>query len=686
MCAAPETVHTASQPSGPRLPSTRPLPPPTWLIVVALLLALGHAALATWAMRDKSTTADELAHVTGGYTFNRWNDYRMHPENGNLPQRLQALPALIAGATYPDLQDTNWRESNVWQTGHRFFYGLGNDPARLLAGARAMNSLFGAAVLLLVACWAWHLFGPVGALVSLVFGASCPTMLAHSGLATSDMAMAFFLLASVSAWWWHLHDPRRRVLALSAVTFGLACVAKFSAVLLPPLFGLLTLAGLVISRSAPRLRWRPLGASIMIHALAAFVIIWAAFGFRYSAFNPALPPGEFNLGWGYVLSFGGLKARVVELCREWRLLPEGFLYGLMFVLKHAEARGAFLDGDYSIFGWVSFFPKAFLYKTTPALLTALAAAAAGLALWVRERGFAALRPQLRRVMPLLVLFVVYWGFSLASHLNIGHRHILPTYPVLYIATGVIGWMIVRAWRSKRAGGLVMTGLAVLLAGWQIADVRAAHPHYLAYFSPVVGGPTEGYHHLVDSSLDWGQDLPGLKRWLDENRRPDERVYLSYFGTGEPDHYGITAVKMPMIHDFRIRRPWHRLEPGLYAISATMLQHAYMGIRGPWTQALEQRYQELRASEGVFHGLNGPLDPASPSIHDLTAAQWNKAWDQYEQLRFARLCHYLRVRRPDAMIGYSILVFRVDQAELDAALLGTTRELGLAIEQASAARP
>ncbi|AOS44541.1 hypothetical protein Verru16b_01604 [Lacunisphaera limnophila] len=637
-------------------------------------------------MRDKSNTADELAHLTGGYTFNRYNDYRMHPENGNLPQRWQALPAVIMGATYPDLQDPNWRESNVWQTGHRFFFGAGNNPARMLTGARAMNALFGAAVLLLVPYWAWHLFGPAGALVALVFGATCPTLLAHSGLATSDMAMAFFLLAAVSAWWWHLHDPRRRVLALSAVTFGLACVAKFSAVLLPPLFGLLTVAALLVSRSAPRLRWRPFGFSLLTHGLAAFLIIWAAFGFRYSAFNPALPAGEFNLAWDYVLSFGGLKAAVVSLCRDWRLLPEGFLYGLMFVLKHAEARGAFLDGDYSIFGWVSFFPKAFLYKTTPALLVAVTAAAAGLALWARERGIRALGFQLRRVLPLLVLFATYWGISLASHLNIGHRHILPTYPVLYVATGVIGWMIVRAWRSNRAGGWLMTGLAALLAGWQVADLRAVHPHYLAYFSPIVGGPAQGYHHLVDSSLDWGQDLPGLKRWLEENHRPQERLHLSYFGTAEPDYYGIQAVRMPMIHGFRIRRPWHRLEPGLYAISATMLQHVYMGIRGPWTPAQEERYQKFRALAGVFESLNGPLDPAAAPINDLTAAEWNQAWDQYEQLRFARLCHYLRVRRPEAMIGYSILIFRLDQAELDRVLHGSARDLGRAIEAAAGPLP
>src|SRR3989338_5168022 len=72
---------------GSRVRSTRPPFLVSGLTWFALLLALCHAVLATLAVREKSTTADELAHVTGGYTFNHWSDYRLHPENGILPQR-----------------------------------------------------------------------------------------------------------------------------------------------------------------------------------------------------------------------------------------------------------------------------------------------------------------------------------------------------------------------------------------------------------------------------------------------------------------------------------------------------------------------------------------------------------------------------------------------------------------------
>ncbi|MBI3884414.1 MAG: glycosyltransferase family 39 protein, partial [Opitutae bacterium] len=222
-----------------------PSPPPArrarLLLGFAVLLALGHALLSLRAMRDKSTTSDELAHVTGGYTFDALDDYRLQPENGILPQRLHALPSVLAGVRYPAPAGRDWRESGVWQVGHQFFYELGNDSGWMLFTARAVNSLFGAATVLLVFGWARRLFGDAGAVVAGLFAAFSPTMLAHSALATSDMAMTFFFLASVGAYWRHLQTGGARSWALSAVVFGLACVAKYSAVLLLPMMAVMAL-------------------------------------------------------------------------------------------------------------------------------------------------------------------------------------------------------------------------------------------------------------------------------------------------------------------------------------------------------------------------------------------------------------------------------------------------------------
>ena len=97
---------------------------------------------------------------------------------------------------------------------------------------------------------------------------------------------------------------------------------------------------------------------------------------------------------------------------------------------------------------------------------------------------------------------------MASPLNLGERHLLPTYPALLILAGAAsGWF--RSEHRRFWSAAVVALLAVLGA-----ESMAIRPHYLAYFNVLAGGPESGYRHLVDSSLDWGQDLPGLKRWLE----------------------------------------------------------------------------------------------------------------------------------------------------------------------------
>lgn len=656
-------------------------------VVVA---ACAHALLALAASREKSFTADELGHLTGGYTFTTRHDYRLHPENGLLPQRWQALPAAWATMNYPSLDHRDWRESDVWSFGRRFFYQTGNAHEWIVFTGRAMNTCFAIGTLLLVAGWTWHLFGRAGLLVAMPFAALCPTMLAHSALATSDMAMAFFFLASASAYAWHLRSGRTWVYVLSAVTFSLACVAKYTAVLLLPMLAALILlrwllpgggnptwAGCREATSAGR-QLRALGLSVGVHATAAWIGIWAFCGFRFTAFNPRLPTGEFPVSWDYLYAGSGLIGRLVQFCHDWHVLPEAFLYGFMFVVKHAEARAAFLDGDYSIHGWLEFFPQALVYKTTPALLAAVLLALVVIGLGRSRLGRSAFRRPLIQASPLVVVFVIYWAFSLSSNLNIGHRHILPTYPMLYIATGALGWAAMQLVTRKMMRPLLAGALMLLWPALHARETWRTHPHYLAYFSPVIGGSAQGYRHLVDSSLDWGQDLPGLAEWLAVHRRPTDKVFFSYFGTADPTYYGITGIALPSILDFRQSHPWYELDEGIYAISATMLQQVYQPMRGPWTAEQENEYQALHRLAALFDGIQS----------EGTSEQWAEVqarWQRYENLRFARLCHYLRAREPDTMIGYSILIYRLDATEVQNAIHGPASALGAAMLRAREAK-
>ena len=656
-----------------------------WITIAAVgvLLAL-HFGLAVSATVNKSMTSDEIAHLVAGQAYNTRGDYRLQPENGNLPQRLAALPMTLAGVPLAPTDLESWRTADVWNYGHTSFYERGISADEWLLLGRAMIALVSTATGLLVFLWARALFGLQGAFLSLTLFVFCPTFLVHGALATSDAVMAFCFLASVGAWWRHLEHPGPAWATASALALGLAFVAKFSAVLLPPM---LALSGLIWARAESRKTgWRGpllrLARTTLGHALVVWAVIWLFYSFRFSAFAPDLAAGAtFNHGWGWTLTGLGVPAKVIWWLKEWRLLPEAWLYGLAFVLQFSQARGAFMNGDYSVTGWFTFFPFAFLVKSTlPFLLLLLAGAVAALrSAWRRSAadGAGVALARLRSLTPLAVLFAVYWLTSITSHLNIGHRHILPTYPVLFIASGWLG-----RWIDFRRP-LIAVSLAALVA-WHAVESWHIRPHYLAYFNQLVGGPANGWRHLVDSSLDWGQDLPGLSQWLASHAK-NERVYLAYFGTGDPAYEGIRATALPTLPEVGASRRWHTLTPGIYAISATMLQHVYSKVRGAWTLELEKEYQQLRAIESVL--LEYQDDPVRRVAleRDAPASNWVTSWKRYEQLRFARLCHYLRVRPADAVIGYSIFAFRLDAGELQGAVGGSVEDWRQAIERGVARR-
>lgn len=658
-------------------------------LAVAGLLAV-HAALALFAVAGKSVTHDEILHVTAGYAYWKLDDYRLHPENGNLPQRWAALPAVFAAPPLPKLEgNPYWKTSEAAVIGHQFFYETGHDHFPTLMAARAMIVLFSAGTGALIFAWSRRLFGLPGAFVSLILFVFCPNFLAHGALATSDVCMVFFFLASVGAWWRHLHATGRQAGCrwwISAVVFGLACVAKFSAVLLLPM--LILLGGIRAFQDAPltlfgrswttcRGRLGAAALSALGHGAVAVVVIWAFYGFRYGAFNPGLPPAEhFVRPWEALDLNLGAAGKIIRGLAAVCLLPEAFLYGFAYVLETAQVRSAFLNGNYSTTGWVSFFPWAFVLKSTlPVLAVCVLLPVLG---WRRWRAApATLRADTYRVAPLVVLFVIYWISSLATHLNIGHRHLLPIYPVLFIAAGALGrWLVSR--RLARAGAA-----AALLAA-QVAEASRVAPHFLAYFNTLGGGPENGHRHLVDSSLDWGQDLPGLKAWLTTNAG-HAPVYLSYFGTGEPDYYGIRARRLPFVNGFKIPQPYVPLEPGLYCIGATMLEHVYSPVRGPWTLELEKEYQKLRELEPLFEAYGRDPTRREEFEQAAPAGQWRRSWGRHDQLRFARLCYYLRVRKPDADVGHSIFIYRLTAEELKKATAGSLNDWRTLIESAVAGR-
>jgi 4-amino-4-deoxy-L-arabinose transferase-like glycosyltransferase len=681
-------------PAAPPARSRAGLPPVILTTAVALLLAL-HWWWGVSALIGSGVTNDEPVHLTSGYSYWRFNDYRMQPENGNLPQRWAALPLLVmhpAPSLNPAGEPGWWGESQQWLISNAFFFLSGNNTDYMVFCARAWMALWSVATGLLVFCWARRLWGDAGGLMALALYAVSPTALAQGPLVTSDMCAAFWLIAATGAWW---RTTRRvtwgRLLLSSAVT-GLAFVAKFSAVLLLPVFALLilwatfaaepvvlALGGIPAARREirrPGAKFGVLAAVLVAHGVATWAVIWTCFGWRYSAFAPGLPPAwKFYLPTNEILADPGLLTKVITGAFKLHFLPQAYLQGFAHVRYQAD-RGAFLLGRYSNTGWWWFFPYAFLAKSTVGELLA----AAGLVLaatlrWLRPPSardrLVRLSRDAWRLAPLLALAAVYWTFSLLTTLNIGQRHILPMYPALFIVAGAL--LRPGAQRWFRGAGAAF----VLLSAGESLWVR---PHYLAFFNVISGGPSQGWRQLVDSSLDWGQDLPALANWVRAHHRPGEPVYVSYFGSDNPAYQGLKAYELSPYYAYGRPRRWIELQPGLYCISATLLQDVYSLVAGPWTAARESVYQSLlkQMRAELASGVR------KPDLEDFGQGPNYPLWE-LDRLRFARLTTYLRLRRPDAVINYTIFVYRLNAHEVHTAVDGSAKEFSHLLATAWAER-
>jgi hypothetical protein len=502
-----------------------------------------------------------------------------------------------------------------------------NDANSILVAGRIQMVVLALGLGLLIYGWSRVLFGVFGGTLSLVFFCFDPNFIAHGSLVTTDVAVSLCFFGSIFFFWRLGCEITWANLFGFAFFIGTAFVAKFSSVLLLPILTLLAAVRISSGRewfcrigAARPLRTRKVRAAVtagilIVAGLTTYVLIWSAYGFHYSAAKDLTEaqteeqkvaslfsdqdyldrePAHFPVKW--VLRRGealqnllsmspkqptedeilrkmaevelGPIARLVLFTEHHKLLPEAYLFGIASLSMNSVMRGAFLLGRYSITGFRTYFVSTFLLKTP--LLT-LCAIGAGLYFAIR-RG----RLDAFSAASLLAPPFVYFLFSIGSHLNIGHRHLLPILPFLFVSCGANHVWLER-WRFRAS--LKLAGVAALAAvnanvvfapPWKPAWV---FPHYLSYFNELAGGPRLGYKALVDSNFDWGQDLPYLKKWLLEHH-VSEPINLCYFGMADPKYYQISYINLHGGCTFEPQVPLSEARrPGYLAISATNLQAA-----------------------------------------------------------------------------------------------------------------
>ncbi len=154
---------------------------------------------------------------------------------------------------------------------------------------------------------------------------------------------------------------------------------------------------------------------------------------------------------------------------------------------------------------------------------------------------------------------------------------LPIYPFLIVIASSV---TIIKFTKPRVFNACFVGLGI----WYVVSTVSFFPSYLAYFNEFIRA-RNGYHYLVDSNLDWGQDLKRLKRFMDENKI--ERAYLGYFGTADPCYYGIHSIDLPGPPS-RCNKGQKNVSADHIAISVTHLQSVYFADKSSfaWLRSYE----------------------------------------------------------------------------------------------------
>lgn len=480
--------------------------------------------LGAWVCQVQSPTFDEAAHLPAGLYSLNTGRFDLYGNNPPLAKVLAAIPAAAAGVRLPE-----WAGQNRWRYAFDFQALNADRYHRVFFLGRLAILALGAVLGWFVFRWSRELWGSGGGLVSLLLYSFSPTILAHATLVTPDLCLSLFSFLTVFFFWRRVGTRSTRALVAAGVCFGLALLSKFSAFILVPALVLIAL------QPAPAQgRWGRLRDLLVLFPVGLLVLN-AGYLFQ----GCLSPLGSLAPASGFLRSLPGALRLPV---------PADWLRGLdQQLFSNAQAVPAYFLGRRFADGKALWYyePAAFLLKTS---LPVLVLAACGVI--AAARGRKQILPAL--LVPVLLQFLLV---SLVVEQKIGLRYLLPVYPFLFVVAGGAVRLLPggRAWRTA--------ALAALLA-FHCGSSLAAAPHPLAYFNELIGRNRNGYRYLVDSNLDWGQDLPALGRFLKE--RGVAEVGLSYFGTVDPGLYGI---RYRMITEDRPATGW-------YAVSATHFVDAY----------------------------------------------------------------------------------------------------------------
>lgn len=464
----------------------------TPLLVIVFISA--HFVLGFTSLIQKAPTADEYTYISTAYLYLQTGDYRLDQTHPPLIRFLIGIPLQFLTIELPPLQKELWDTNASYTLGYQIGWemllsGMNHWPT-VVIWSRLPILLLSCLLAWLVFSWSTKIYGTGGGLTALFFYALSPNILAHARLATLDLGISFFFVATLICLHMLNEKQNRWWLVAAGVSLGLAFASKVTAILLLPA---LLVYGVFAQK---KVLSRQLGLQIGGMILLALLVLLLVYQWPFKPFY-----------YGNTLSNVFVKS--LQLQDRQEVIPG---------MPHQQ-HAFYLFGEYSTEGWPYYFFAAFLVKTP---IVGFLAVLVGL-IFCEKRWYGYLDTLI--LSTIAVLFLA----SAFNKVNIGVRHILPVYPLLHIYLG-------RVWQIKAVpyGKWILFFLAVIY----INGTLMAYPNFIPYFNEFAGGAEQGHLYLDDSNLDWGQDLNRLQAV--QAQFPDVPFYVATNWMFHDQAFGLDA--------------------------------------------------------------------------------------------------------------------------------------------------
>jgi 4-amino-4-deoxy-L-arabinose transferase-like glycosyltransferase len=575
-----------------------------------VLLVL-HVGLLAYSATQHSPTIDEVAHMAAGvshWELGRFDLYRVNPP---LVRMLATLPVMLAG------YESEWSDYSAapgtraeFRLGEKFIDRNGTRAFRLFTWARwacIPLSVLGALI-----CWRWagELFGSGAALLALSLWCFSPAILGNAPMIVPDTGATALGLAAMYTYWNWLRANSWSGAYLAGLVFGMSQLTKATLSVFFVLYPLIWLLWQILPpKRHPDTSCRTATAQLVLCLTIGLLTLNLGYGLE----GCCRPLGEYQFVSRSLSSssvVGGNRFAGTWLSRVPVPLPANYVMGVDTQKRDFERRmWSYLRGQWRFGGWWYYYLYAAAVKMPVGLVLLIVLAIA----WAMTHsiGRVPLRDELMLAIPSLAVLAL-----VSSQTGFNHhvRYVLPALPYVFISVSRIASVFPRrCWWTAR---LTLIAWSAFLVG-----SVSVYPHSMSYFSELIGGPRRGPEHLVDSNIDWGQDLMYLHGWQ-QSHRDSSPLGLAYFGEMRPEVAGI-RYQLPPCADAQVAGAPSlcpkSLQPGWYAVSVSLLR----GIQ----------YQ-IHAGGGKKYWTS------------------NNCFTYFQRLR------------PTAMAGYSIYIYCVTPAQLD----------------------